>query len=93
MMALPSRMRHVSCTSYFQENLVSSFSHMGQDSASFCSFSVGFLTFGFTEVTCISSVYMDKNALVARELTFPDCNLYRNFPFSSPHFCLLIDTV
>ena len=55
--AFPSRIRHVSCSSYSHGNSDFSFSQMGQDSASFLSSSVGFLTFGFifNHFACFSS--------------------------------------
>jgi hypothetical protein len=45
--AFPSRIRHVSRSSYSHGNSDFSFSQIGQDSASFLSFSEGFLTLGF----------------------------------------------
>src|SRR3989339_102774 len=42
--ASPSRMKQVSCASYFQGNSETSFSQIGQLSASFFSSSVGFRT-------------------------------------------------
>lgn len=47
MMAFPSRIKHVSCILYSPGNLDSSFSQIGQELASCCSLSDGFLIFGF----------------------------------------------